>query len=516
MLDGCDATPLLRLFARRRLARLAVLDAALAQEQQLLELVRRAARTRFGREHDFAGIHSVADFQARVPLRRYEAFWREYWQPAFPVLENVSWPGRIPMFALSSGTTTGTTKYIPCTGAMLRANTRAGLDLLCHHIHHRPQSRVLSGRTLMLGGSSALVPLAAGVVAGDLSGITAARIPWWSRRFQFPPLDVALIEDWEDKVARIAAMVVENPGHIRALTGMPPWLMILFHHQAALMGLDLPRATHLFPNLDLLVHGGVNFAPYQRAFEAFLEGSQAELREVYPASEGFVALADEGPDDGLRLLVDNGLFFEFVPVDELDQAEPTRHWLGTIETGVNYALVLSSCAGLFAYVLGDTIRVVSRTPPRVVVTGRTSYTLSAFGEHLIGEEIERAVATAAAATATTVADWAVGALYPDTDHHRGGHLYIVEFAGTTPEPTICAQFASTLDATLAEYNDDYRTHRDHDFGLAAPRLHPAPAGSFAAWMKHRGRLGGQNKVPRVINDRALFDDLGAFVGVERD
>ncbi len=504
-----DATPLLRAYARVRLAALARLDPVAAQTRVLRRLVRTARGTRFGRDHDFAAIAGAADpvaaFQARVPLRRYEAFWHDYWHPSYPVLTDVTWPGRMPLFALSSGTTSGVTKYIPCSDAICRANTRAALDLLCHHVAHRPASRVLGGRSLVLGGSTALSKAAPGIFQGDLSGIAVSRLPWWARRFQFPPVEVALLEDWEDKVARIAALA--RDADIRAVTGTPSWLLILFARQAALAGAAMPRAAALYPNLDLLVHGGVNFTPYRERFTAFLEGSRAELREVYPASEGFVALADAGPDDGLRLLLDNGLFFEFVPLETLDHDRPVRRWIADAALGVNYALVVSSCAGLWSYVIGDTVRLVSRDPPRLVITGRTSYSLSAFGEHLIGEDLERAVAAAAQTIGADVTDFTVGALHPTDESARGGHLFLVEFADAALTADRRTRFAAELDRVLAAHNEDYRVHRAGDFGMAPPRVEVVTPGGFARWMKQRGKLGGQNKVPRVITDPALLDTL---------
>jgi len=479
-----------------------------AQERVLLRLVRRARDTRFGRDHDFSAIRTVADFQARVPLRKYDDFWRDYWQAAFPVLTDVSWPGTIPYFAVTSGTSTGVTKYIPNTAALLRGNTRAGLDVLSHHVAARPHSRVLGGKGLMLGGSTALKALAPDIRSGDLSGIAAHRMPSWARPFQFPPLDIALMEDWDDKVARIAALSVQTD--IRIVTGTPSWLLILFQRQAALMQLETPKARQLYPNLELLVHGGVNFAPYRPRFEAFLEGSNAELREVYPASEGFIACADAGPFDGLRLLLDNGLFFEFVPVEELGAERPTRHWLKTVEPGVNYALVLSNCAGCFGYVIGDTVRFVELKPPRIVITGRTSYALSAFGEHLIGEEIELAVARAAEAIGRSITDFSVGAVFPEDGETSGGHRYVVEFAEPLEDEPQLARFLATLDAALQADNADYADDRQRGI-IRAPDLWSVPPDSFKAWMQARGRLGGQNKVPRVITEQALFQHLQSFV-----
>jgi GH3 auxin-responsive promoter len=500
-----DATPLLRVYARRRCAGLAVLDACQAQEGELLRLVRHAAATRFGRDHGFEAIRGVADFQRQVPLRRYEDFWRDYWQAAFPRLIDVSWPGVIPYFALSSGTTTGETKHIPVSPAMNASNRRAALDLLVFHVAARPASRILAGKNFMLGGSTDLVELAPGIRTGDLSGIAANEVPFWARPRYFPSRRDALLVNWEAKIDRLARLSLDED--IRSIGGTPSWLLLFFAKLAELRP-DLPRhLASYYPNLQLLIHGAVNFAPYEQQFRELLAGSRAELREVYAASEGFIAAADCGSGEGLRLMVDNGLFYEFVPLGEIDAARPSRHWLAGIEPGVNYAVVLSSCAGLWAYVLGDTVKFVTRDPPRLLITGRLSYTLSAFGEHLIAEEIETAVAEAAAAVGSLVTDYSVGPLYPANPQARGRHLFVVEFAAGWPTSGIEA-FAGVLDAALSRLNADYRAHRA---GMDPPRVLVVKPGFFAAWMKSRGKIGGQHKVPRVINDQTLLDGLQDFL-----
>jgi hypothetical protein len=507
-----DATPLFRLYAQRRRNALARQDAAAEQERQLLRLVGQAANTRFGRDHGFAKIRSVAEFQARVPLRRYEAMWNDYWKAAFPVLTDCSWPGTIPYFAQSSGTSSGTTKYIPCSDAMNRANARAGLDVLVHHVTARPNSRVLGGKSFLLGGSTDLSALAPGIRSGDLSGIAAARTPLWAKARIFPPRDIALIADWEKKVAAIARDIVRQD--ITSIAGTPSWLLVFFERLFAAYPERAETLAAFFPRLELVIHGGVNFAPYRDSFAELLNGAHAETREVYAASEGFIASADLGPGEGMRLMADSGLFFEFVPVAELDSPAPTRHWLATVETGIDYAIAVSTNAGLWSYVIGDTVKFVSRTPPRLLVTGRISYYLSAFGEHLTGEEIEDAVGAAAAAIGARIADFSVGAVFPDAGTPRGYHLAVVEFASDVALPAR-ERFIAAFDARLKERNNDFRDHRAGGFGLDPPRLLAVPHGTFEAWMKARGKLGGQNKVPRVIADADLFQSLKDFAAARR-
>jgi hypothetical protein len=488
-----DATPLLRAYAALRLARLRALDPARTQERLLMRLLRAAAATRFGRAHGFDRIRSVAEFQARVPLRRYEDFWAEYWRTPHPVLKDVTWPGVVPYLALSSGTTSGRTKHIPVTRPMMRANRGAALDVLCWHLANHPQSRVLAGLSFMLGGSTALEEVAAGVRQGDLSGIAAAEVPHWARPWSWPPPDLALIADWDRKLEMLA--VAAPVARIRSLTGTPSWLLMLLDRLAR--GAGAPP----LPALELLVHGGVAWAPYRDRIAPYLPPGCA-TREVYPASEGFVAIADRGDGEGMRLNLDRGCFFEFVPVAELDAPSPTRHWTATVETGLDYAVVVSSCAGLFGYVLGDTVRLLDRAPPRLFVTGRVSYSLSAFGEHLDGAEIESAAIAAAREAGIVLAEYSVGPVFTGTTGH---HRWLLESAAPSP-PGAAAGLAARLDAVLRAANDDYRAHRDGR-QLGAPEVVLLPPGAFAGWMRAEGRLGGQNKVPRVVADPERFEAM---------
>jgi hypothetical protein len=360
----------------------------------------------------------------------------------------------------------------------------------------------------MLGGSTDLTELTEKVFAGDLSGIVAARLPAWAKGYIYPPQELALISDWERKIRAISRGILNQD--IRNIAGTPSWLLIFFERLFALEPDRAPLLSAFFPNLELITHGGVNFAPYRPQFDALLQGSHAETREVYAASEGFIAAADRGPGEGMRLVADNQLFFEFIPVDELETDNPTRHWVKTIELGIDYAIAVTSCAGLFAHILGDTVKFVDRTPPRLLVTGRTSYYLSSFGEHLTGEDIEHAVGVAAAAIEAQIADFSVGSIFPDSGNSRGRHLYIVEFSTPPPDEAQTKRFLATIDTVLSDRNDDYRAHRSGGFGLDPPQLKPVPKGTFAAWMKSRGQLGGQHKVPRVIANQTLFDSLRGF------
>ncbi|NQV79953.1 MAG: GH3 auxin-responsive promoter family protein [Alphaproteobacteria bacterium] len=500
-----DATPLLRAFARYRLNRLASLDPVESQRATLRRLVWTARHTRFGRDHGFADLADVAAYQRRVPIRRYEDFWTAYWQDEFPRLTDVSWPGTIPYFAVTSGTTAGRSKYIPVSQAMLRSNSKAGADLYAFHLRARPNSRILAGKSFMLGGSTRLLEEAPGVFSGDLSGIMAAKMPWYARPRYFPPPELALLDDWEEKVARLAKQVLVED--IRMISGTPSWLLLFFEClEANAAG---KTVGEIFSNLEMLVHGGVSFAPYRDRFQRLFAGGDAELREVYPASEGFVAIADDAPEAGLRLSLDHGMFFEFVPVSEIGNESPTRHWVENVEVGIDYAVVVSTCAGLWSYLIGDTVTFVDPSRTRIAITGRTAQMLSAFGEHVIVSELDRAITQSAERTHCAVTDYAVGALVPKEGGAKGRHVVVVEFEPTAalPDPR---RFGLLFDEALQGDNDDYRAHRSGDYGLGSPAIVVGRLGMFAAWMKRRGKLGGQNKVPRIITDSALLDDLLDF------
>jgi hypothetical protein len=500
-------------YAQWRASQLDRRSAVREQEQTLKRLVRQAASTRFGRDHGFASVRTIADYQRRVPLRDYEAFWGQYWQPAFPQLTSCTWPGQVPYLALSSGTTTGSTKYIPVSSAMLASNRRAALTALAWFRAAHPDAALFNGRMFFLGGSTDLTavgarPSAIGqtvnrqpTLAGDLSGIAAREVPAVLRPYTYPPLDLALLSDWEEKLDRLAEQSVRLP--VTLVSGVPSWLLVLFERLRRLTGRE--RIAEVWPTLRVVVHGGTRFDPYRSMFRR-LVGDSVPFLEVYPASEGFIAAED--PRHGLlRLIPDHGVFFEFVPVGELGQDRPTRHTVADIVPGVQYAVVLTTCSGLWSYVLGDTVCFERRDPPLLRFTGRTKQFLSAFGEHLIGEEVERAVAQAADATGADVIDFHVGPVFPGPASSAGRHRYLVEFARP---PQDVASFTREVDTMLCRTNEDYRAHRVRDLTLQAPEVVPVRRGGFAAWMRSRGKVGGQHKVPRMDNSGKLVEELAMW------
>jgi hypothetical protein len=488
------------LHARLRKQRVDGLDPRTCQEATLRRLIRRARTTRFGRDHGFDRLRGVADFQEAVPIRTYEALWDDYLKAAYPVFENLTWPGRIPFLALTSGTTQGATKYIPISREMVASNRKAAQTMVACHMAARPESRLFHGRLFFLGGTARLEEPAPGVRQGDLSGIAALELPEVLRPYTFPPLELALETDWDRKLTQFAERGIRE--RITLVSGVPSWLLVLFERILAMTG--KPTIGEVWPELELVVHGGLKFDPYRRSFEQIVGRPEIRLQETYPCSEGFIAFGD--PRTGLlRLLLDHGLFYEFVPVEELDAPSPTRHWLGTAETGRNYAIVVSTCAGMWAHVIGDTVRLERLDPPLITFTGRTKYTLSAFGEHLISEEIEAAMASAAVGSSASVRDWHVGPVFRGA---LGHHQFVVEFL---EPPDQVDRFRGRLDEDLCARNADYRAHRAEGVGLPLPELYVARPGAFASWMRSRGKLGGQNKVPRIDGSGTTTAELVRFL-----
>ncbi len=466
-----------------------------------MRLIARASETTFGRAHDFRAIKSVQDYQRRTKLRDYDAFWTEWWKPRFPDVTGVTWPGPIRYVANSSGTTQGATKRIPLSDAMLRANGRAGLDVLAWHFAARPDSRLLGASSVFLGGTTALEVLAPGLRAGDLSGIAAVETPIWARGRVLPHGPTAAITDWREKMAKLAPEALAR--QIMSISGTASWMLLFFEIAGSLRPPGARLLRDLFPDLELLVHGGVGFAPYRPRFAEWMQGSAAQTREVYAASEGFIAAADRGDGEGMRLMLDRGLFYEFVRPNDLASANPDRRWIANAEPGEDYALVLTTNSGLWSYVIGDTVRLVSLDPPRILITGRTSWSLSVAGEHLISAELDQAASEAAQAIGCTIVEYSVAPIQPDGHDSRGGHLFAIELDG----PADAATFARVLDAALKRLNEDYAAHRGDGFGLRDPDIRFLPPGSFLRWMEQRQKLGAQNKVPRVVADASALSSL---------
>ncbi len=484
----------------------AAADPAGAQQRTLRSLLDRAADTWFGRRHDFAAIRTHADFVKAVPIADYMAR-KDLMDRIYGGEPAVSWPGRIRWFARTSGTTAGD-KRIPLSEEMRRSNVRGVRALFATCIRGDPElaGRLFSGKLAYLGGSGNLRPTGHGALEGDLSGIRTHSVPWWGRAFYEPGRRVMAICDWDERLRAATRRLVTRD--VRFITGIPSWVKVLFDRLCAEKGVPTEGGmSDVWPDLQVLGHGGMKFDPYRETFRRFFRPDhRVRFFEAFTTSEGYISnQADLDGGTGMELLVDNGVFFEFVPLEEWGRPGAPRLTIGEVEPNVVYAIVLSTNAGLWAYDVGDTVRFVSVDPPRLVFAGRHKLTLNAFAEHVSGEEIARAVARAAEATGARVAAFTAGPIFPDRLAERGAHQYVVEFdAG--PEAGLDA-FTQELDDAVRAGNVEYDRKRVGDVAMRMPEVVAVPPGTFWAWMKSRGRFDAQSKVPLCASDRRFLDPL---------
>jgi hypothetical protein len=485
--------PLARLVMRGVRKRSA--DGAVAQRQQFEKLVSRGAGTAFGRDHGLGAGMTVADFQAAVPVRDYEGL-RPWMERAVRGEEGVVWPGKPLYFCKTSGTTSGA-KYIPLTRESMPNHIGSARNALLAHIAATGNADFVDGKMIFLQGSPELSETPGGVPLGRLSGIVAHHVPAYLQRNRLPKWETNCIEDWEEKVEAIVRETARQD--LRLISGIPSWVQMYFERLLAHTG--AANVMEVFPNFSLFVYGGVAFEPYRERFRALI-GAEVPTVELYPASEGFLAWQDTKDEEGLLLNVADGIFFEFIPADQYFDEKPPRLTLAEVEVGVQYAVVLTTNAGLWAYDIGDTVKFVSLAPPRIVVTGRIKHFTSAFGEHVIAEEVEGALSEALAASGGSVVEFHVA---PQVTPAEGlpYHEWFVEFAEA---PADRAAFAAAADAALQRRNPYYRDLITGSV-LRPAVLQEVAAGAFNEAMRALGRLGGQNKPPRLANDRTFADAL---------
>ncbi|MBS0000879.1 MAG: GH3 auxin-responsive promoter family protein [Cyclobacteriaceae bacterium] len=469
-----------------------------SQERQFNQLISSAKDTLFGRDHDFSGIREYEDFKSRVPVRDYEDI-SHYIRKILEGGKDILWPGKPVYFAKTSGTTSGT-KYIPITRESVPNHIHGARDALLNYIHETGNSSFLDGNLIFLSGSPVLHETA-GIKTGRLSGIVNHHVPAYLRSNQVPSYETNCIEDWEMKVERV---IDETLGkRMTLISGIPPWVQMYFDRIIQRTG---KKIAEVFPDFSLFVYGGVNFEPYKaKLYESI--GKKIDSIETYPASEGFIAFQDRQDDPGLLLLLNSGIFFEFIPASEYSGENPSRLKIDEVEVGVNYALIINSNAGLWGYTIEDTVKFISKDPYRLIVTGRIKHFISAFGEHVIGEEVEKAMQYAMRKhPEVELVEFTVA---PQVTPREGLplHEWYMEFGR---EPEDMETFEKIIDEELQKLNSYY-------FDLVSGAiLHPLKirklsGGAFRDYMKSYGKLGGQNKVPRLANDRTIADFLEKYV-----
>ncbi|WP_347157914.1 GH3 auxin-responsive promoter family protein [Pontibacter chitinilyticus] len=465
-----------------------------AQQRTFEQILNKAQNTRFGRDHGFSGIKTHAEYVQAVPVRDYEGL-SQYISLVKEGQKDVLWPGKPLYLAKTSGTTSGT-KYIPITRDSIPNHINGARDALLAYVHETGKSAFLDGKMIFLSGSPELEEVG-GIKTGRLSGIANHHVPAYLRTSQLPNYETNCIEDWETKLDQIIEETIDED--MTLISGIPPWVQMYFDK---LMRQTGKKVKDIFPNFSLFVYGGVNFEPYRKKlFESI--GCEVDSIELFPASEGFFAYQNEQHDKGLLLLLDAGIFYEFIPVEEYGHQNPTRLTIGQVEPDVNYALVVSSNAGLWSYSIGDTVRFTSLNPYKVVVSGRIKHFISAFGEHVIGEEVEKAMHGAMTRYSNVELIEFTVAPHVSQDHGASYHEWLVEFARP---PMDLGNFEKELDEQLQKLNSYYDDLIKGNI-LQHLKITVLPIGTFRNYMRSQGKLGGQNKVPRLSNDRQLADGL---------
>jgi hypothetical protein len=471
------------------------------QNELLMRLLDRAKHTEFGKQYAYIDIKNYTDFASRVPIQKYESI--------EPLIErcrkgeqNLFWPTNIKWFAKSSGTTNAKSKFIPVSDEAIEyCHLKAGKDMLCLYINNNEGTKLFTGKGLRLGGSSAIYEDNDSYF-GDLSAIIIENMPFWADFSSAPKQETALMSEWETKMEAIINETIHE--NITSLVGVPSWMLVLLNRVLEKTGKN--HILEVWPNLEVYFHGGVNFSPYREQYNKLIPKKDFRYYETYNASEGFFAIQDRNTSDELLLMLDYGIFYEFIPMNEYDGENSIAIPLSEVKKNVNYAIVITTNGGLWRYLIGDTVKFVSLDPYRIKITGRTKHYINVFGEELIIENAEEALKLACKKTKATITDYTVGPIFMK-ENQKGEHEWIIEF---NKVPKSLEYFTELLDNALKSINSDYEAKRYNNMTLAMPTVHQAKEGLFYSWLKQKGKLGGQHKVPRLSNKRDFIEELLAL------
>lgn len=478
------------------------------QDELFRKLIRTAKQTEFGKEHGFKEISSLGSFRRNVPISTYEDIF-PYIDRLMRGEQNVLWPSETKWFAKSSGTTNARSKFIPVTPEALEdCHLKAGKDMLSIYVNNYPDTKLFAGKSLSVGGSHQLNQFDPNESSyfGDVSAVIMQNLPIWAEIVRTPSLETALLDKWEEKIEKMARETAEE--NVTNLAGVPTWTLLILQRVLELKGAK--DITEVWPNLEVFFHGAVSFAPYRELFKSLIPSDSMRYMESYNASEGFIGIQDTSNPDEMLLMLDYGIFYEFIPMSEYENDHPTTLGLDQVEIGKNYALVISTNAGLWRYKIGDTVRFTSLNPYRIKITGRTKHFINAFGEEVIVENAEAAITEACKQTDAIIDNYTAAPIYLEIGE-KGGHEWVVEFI---KPPSDFEKFKTVLDNTLRKVNSDYDAKRYQDLALDPPLVHSVGKGTFYNWMKSRDKLGGQNKVPRLSNNREYMDSL--LKSIERE
>ncbi len=469
------------------------------QQETLTKLLEKAADTEWGKKFEFTSINTIDEFQRRLPVQSYEEV-KVYIQRLRDGDYNLLWPGEIKWFAKSSGTTNDKSKFIPVSRESLEdCHFRGGRDNLAIYMQNNPDSKIFSGKGLTLGGSHKIDNYSTQSYYGDLSAILIENLPFWTEFIRTPSQEVALLDNWEEKLDKITRETIDE--NVTNIAGVPSWNLVMIKHILGFTGKH--NLLEVWPNLELFVHGGVNFTPYKEQFRRLIPSENMHYQEAYNASEGFFAIQDNPVEHDMLLMLDYGIFYEFIPLEQIDLPHPEVHTVGNVQKNRNYAMVISTNSGLWRYLIGDTVRFTSLYPHKIIISGRTKHFMNAFGEEVIIDNADNALRIACEKTGAVILDYSAAPIYM-SNNKKGAHEWLIEF---TTEPENLDYFTTVLDHALMSLNSDYEAKRFKDITLDSPQVRSIKRGVFYTWLERKGKLGGQNKVPRLFNDRRYVDEL---------
>lgn len=471
------------------------------QTEWLKKLLSQAKNTDFGKQFHFQSILNPDQYCERVPIQDYESL-KPYIERLRKGEQNLLWSSEIKWFAKSSGTTNDKSKFIPVSQeALEECHFKGGKDLLSIYCNNHPNTQLFDGKAIAMGGSHQIMEISneSFYYQGDLSAILIQNLPVWVEFLRTPNLSIALMDEWESKIEKMARATI--PHNVTNISGVPSWTLLLFKRVLEITGKS--NLLEVWPGFELFIHGGVNFAPYREQFSLLFPSHQVNYLETYNASEGFFGIQDRDEADDMLLMLDYGIFYEFVPMDQLEEDYPKSLGLDQVEINVNYALVITTNAGLWRYLIGDTIQFTSLNPYRIRISGRTRNFINAFGEEMIVDNAERAISIACERCHAIITEYTAAPVYSD-GAQKGAHEWLIEFE---KPPTDLAFFANILDNALKSLNSDYEAKRYHNLILGEPIIRMVPENTFYTWLRSKGKLGGQHKVPRLFNNRKYIEEI---------
>lgn len=477
-------------------------DPIAAQREVLQDLITHGQYSELGRKYGMTNLFSVKEFKKAVPIHEYNDL-KPYIERLMAGEQNLLWDTPVTWFAKSSGTTSDKSKFIPITEEGLQDCHYQGMkDQLSLYYNYNPESDLLTGKGLVIGGSHQISSLNEDVHYGDLSAVLLQNTPVWSSWIRTPELSIALMDEWENKIEQLAQSTIQE--NVTSISGVPTWTLVLCKRILEITGKKFIK--EVWPNLELYLHGGVSFTPYREQFKKIM-GEGVNYRDTYNASEGFFAGQDIPDEEGMLLFLHHGIFYEFMPIEEYGKENPHTIGLSKVELNKNYALVISTNCGLWRYLIGDTIQFTSLNPFRIKVSGRVKHFINAFGEELIIDNADNAIADACSKTNSVVTDYTAGPVY-FSDDGNGAHEWLIEFEKA---PASLETFTHELDNALKSVNSDYEAKRHKDIALRLPIVRALNKGVFTEWLRSKGKLGGQHKVPRLSNDRKYIEEIMVMI-----